>query len=423
MARKYLIIGCGSAGLAALEKIRSLTSEDEVRLVTKENCLPYSPTCLPYLLAGRIKETDMWIGDKEYFQSLKASWLKGKNVIKVLPEEKKVVYDDGTFDRYDALLVASGSEPVKPPIDGLEQSGAMSFHTLGDCYKLRSALAHRKGVTILGAGLVGMELALALCEVGCRVKVVEKEARVLPLYFHERAAAYITDIFLDHGVRIFTNKEVVGVRGRGEKIEVSCTDGDVFATDLLLTCVGVRPRTSFLADSGVRINVGVVVDRRMKTNIEGIYAAGDVAEAPDFFFGQPGINAIIPNAVVQGGIAGANMVGEEEEFKGWISMNVFNFFSNMACSIGLCLAEEEDKQILEKEGRQEKSVKRLVFENDKLIGAMFVNEEVDPGVIHYLIENRIELKDHKELLLERTKEASRWLMLEAEKKQAMSLEG
>ena len=97
MARKYLIIGCGSAGLAALEKIRSLTLEDEITLVTKEEYLPYSPTALPYLLSGRVREGNIWTGSEEYFRDLKATLCNSKNVVKVLPEEKKVIFAAGEY--------------------------------------------------------------------------------------------------------------------------------------------------------------------------------------------------------------------------------------------------------------------------------------------------------------------------------------
>lgn len=419
--RKHLIIGCGSAGLTALEKIRSLTWEDEIKVITMENYLPYSPTSLPFLLSKRIKENDIWTRTEEYFHRLKTIWVKGKEVTQLLPREKQVIYHDGTTDDYDTLLIASGSDSVKPAIKGLEEAGFLDFHTLKDYYKLRSALTDKKEVTILGAGLVGMELAMALCEAGYQVQVIEREMQILPLYFHETAAVYIKDIFLNQGVKVFTGKEVAEVRKRGEKVEVSCADGDVFIADLLLTCVGVKPRTTFLTESGIIINTGVLVNSKMMSNIDGIYAAGDVAETSDFFSGQPGINGIIPNAVAQGKVAGANMAGEETKFDGWISMNVFNFFGNMSCSIGLSMAQGDDKQVLEKRGESKNYLKRLVFQNDKLVGAMFLNEEVDPGVIRYIIESRIDLGKHKELLFQKTKEVSHWLMLEAERRQAVFL--
>ena len=198
MAKKHLILGSGSAGLNALERIRSLTQEDEIKVVTREDHLPYSPTVLPYLLADRIQETDIWTKGEGYFQKMNVSLVQGKEAVQLLPEKKQVVYQDGTRDEYDTLLIACGSEPVKPSIKGLEEAGFLGVHTLDDCQEiLRQLQQGNKDVAILGAGLIGMEVAIALCERGYKVKVIEKEKSVLPLYFDEETATYIEQIFRD----------------------------------------------------------------------------------------------------------------------------------------------------------------------------------------------------------------------------------
>ena len=411
---KHLIIGCGSAGLTALEKIRSIKEEDEITLVTMEDCLPYSPTSLPYLLAGRVKEENIWIKDEAYFRDMKAVLATKKEVVKIIPDKKQVVYRDGESEQYDNLLITTGSDSVKPKIKGLDEVGFLGFHTLCDYHKLVRLLTNKAEVIILGAGLVGMELADAICEKGHKVQVIEKEGEILPLYFDQPAGNYIKDIFSSHGVNIFIGKEVIEMRKSKNKAELSCADGSAFSSDIVITCVGVTSRLSLVEGSGIKINRGILVDSSMRTNIDNIYAAGDVAEAIDFFSEQQGINAIIPNAVDQGKIAGANMAGQQEvSYKGWISMNVFNFFGNMASSVGLSIPHNSD-EVLEKKEDKRRYFKRLVFRNSNLIGAMFLNEEVDPGVIRYLIEHTVPIGEHKELLFEKTKEVSRWLMLKTE---------
>ncbi len=412
---KHLIIGCGSAGLSALEEIRSLTQDDEVKVVSMEDCLPYSPTALVMLLAGRVKESSLWVRDEEYFHGMKVVFAKGKEVSQLLPDKKRVIYHDGDVDEYDNLLIASGSDSVEPHIEGLRQVGFMGFHTLNDYYQLLRMLGNRAEVVILGAGLVGMELAMALSERGHKVTVIEKESQILPLYFDEPSATYMRDIFISHGVETFVAEEVTKVRRDRGKIEVACASGRVVGSDLLVTCVGVRSRISFLDGSGINVKRGVLVDSQMRTNADGVYAAGDVVEAPDFFYRQPGVNAIIPSAIAQGKVAGANMAGKETTCDGWVSMNVFNILGNMACSIGLATPRGEGNEVLEEKDDEKKSFKRLVFRDDRLVGGMFLNVDLMPGVIRHLIENRIDIGSHKELLFTKPKEASLWLMLKAEK--------
>ncbi|MEE4354651.1 MAG: NAD(P)/FAD-dependent oxidoreductase [Desulfatiglans sp.] len=417
MGKKHLIIGSGSAGLSALEEIRRINQEDEIKMVTMENCLPYSPTSLPYLLAERTKEKDLWARDEAYFKDTNVIFSTGKRVIKIVPGEKRIVYHDGESESYDQLLVASGSKPIKPRIEGLNGHGVMSFHTLNDYHEIVGLLGSGSRVGILGAGLVGVEIAAALSERGCSVKVLEKEDEVLPFTFDKPVTDYISDVLSRNSIDIHTSKEVAEIKRKSNGLEIVCADGDGFYIDLVISCVGVASRISMLEDSGIKTEKGIMVDKRMRTNIEGIYAAGDVAESEDFFNIQTGVNAIIPTAVSQGKIAGANMAGKEVLYKGWIPMNMFNFFGNLVGSIGLS-RQQGSREVMEKLGSKRRSFRRFVFDGDRLIGVMFMNEALDPGVIRYLIEERTPIGSYKDLLFEKPKETSRWLMLKREEEQS-----
>ena len=414
--RKHLIIGSGHGALSALKAIRGINEDDEIKVVTMEDYPPYSPTALPYLLAGRITQSNMWLVHDGFFQKMRSSFTKSKEVVQVTPLRKEVLYRDNDRDTYDTLLIATGSKPVIPPIKGLAEAGFLSLHTIGDCQRLLHHLKDTEEVAILGAGLIGVELAVALRERGHQIKVIEMENNILPLYFDGKVASYIDDVLKGHGIQTFTSKRVTEVRKKKGKTEIALSDGSALESDIFIIAVGVKPRISFLKGSGVNVNEGVVVDRKMKTNIDDIFAVGDVVESYDFLTRQAGLNAIITTAVTQGRVAGINMAGGDGEYQGWISMNVFHFFGHMACSVGLSLKED---QILEEANDDSKTFKKFVFQQDRLVGAMFMNHEIDPGVIRYLIEKRIDLGQYKDMLLEKPREISRWLMIDTERKGSM----
>ena len=144
----------------------------------------------------------------------------------------------------------------------------------------------------------------------------------------------------------------------------------------------------------------------MGTNIDQIYAAGDVAEAPDFFTGEPKISAIIPSAVSQGRVAGANMAGVKAEYEGGIPMTAFDFMGNRAFSIGAAMVERDAQHIVKQKNGGKRRFKKLVFDGDRLIGGMLLNEEVDPGIILHIIKQRINLASHREALFEGTRPLS-----------------
>ncbi len=406
MQKKHLIIGAGPAALSALEAIRRITSQDEVKLVTLEDYLPYSPAALPYLLRGGITEAQLWLRDDAYFRDQRCTLVRGKEVTRLLPEKKEVIYHDGVSEFYDTLLIASGAEPVRPAIEEMDEVGIQHFRTLTDCRRLLGELKTKNRVAILGAGLVGMKIAAALLERGCRVSIVEKEQALLPLYFSEEAEVYIRQTFIDHKASLFMGKAVSSVKREGDQIKLFLSDGGSLTADILVNATGVKSRIPFLQGTGVRIASGILVDKRMGTSIDQIYAAGDVAEPPDFFTGDPKISAIIPSAVNQGRVAGANMAGVKAEYEGGIPMTAFDFMGNRAFSIGAPMLEQDPGQVLKQKDGQKKRFKKLVFDGDRLVGGMFLNERVDPGIILHLIKERINLASHKEALFEGTKPLS-----------------
>ncbi len=415
------MIGCGSAALSALKQIRKLGSEDEVKLVTMENYAPYSPMALPYLLSGRKKESDIYLTENNFFDNMKATLITGRRVDAIHPRDKSVAYDNGERESYDTLLIATGSQPLRPQIKGLDGANFLGFHTLDDYHEMLQQLREGSEVAVLGAGLVGMEVASALSERGYKVTVLEKEKGVLPLSFDQPVGAYISQIYAEHDVSIFTNKEVTEIRNASKSRKIYCADGDVFQADLLVCCVGVASRVSMLEGSGIEAHRGILVDNRMSTNMDGIYAAGDVAEAPNFLTGKNGLSPILPSAVEQGKIAGSNMVGEKAFYDGWLSMNLYNFFGHLAVSIGKFMADPADEVLIDK-SEDKREYRKIVCRDNRLVGANFFNVDLDGGVLQYLIRNRIDMGPSKGQLLEQPQEVSLWLMHEAEKRGTLSLE-
>ncbi len=419
MSKKHIIIGAGSAGISALETIRGITPDDQVVVITREDFLPYSPTALPYLLSGRIKKTDIAMRSEGFFPGMKITLVKGKEVVDLRPDRKEILYGDGQSETYDTLLIATGSAPVKPGIEGIEQIDYFNFHHLGDCERLLQSLETRKEVMVLGAGLVGMEVAAALLEKGHCVKIVEKEPRLLPLSFDEEAEAFIRDIFVSHGAQIFTGETVIGVGKKGDRVETRLSGSGIVEADLVICAVGVQANTPLARKAGIKINRGILVDDRMRTNIPDVYAAGDVAEAKNFFTGEAGMNLIIPSAVNQGEIAGANMAGKEAEYGGWISKNIFHFFEYAACSLGLATAQDSSFQIMKAKDESSRQFKKLVYKDGVLVGAMFLNTDVDPGVILYLIKEKVNIARYREALFKNPGVVSLYLMMENERREAI----
>jgi phenylglyoxylate dehydrogenase epsilon subunit len=414
--KKHLIIGCGPAALSALDKIRKITAEDEIKLVTRESFLPYSPSILPYLIGGRIPEETIWLKEKDYFKSMKASLESDKEVVSIDPWVKQVTYQSGEEEAYDTLLIATGAKPVLPVIQGLEEGNCFVFHNLSDYHKLKKELAGKKEVVIYGAGLVAVELAMCLLENGYAVKNIAR-SRLLRRYFNQQVGNFIEDTFRQKGAEIYLQSEVVAVEREKEKMNISLNNSRDLNADLFVLAIGVKPETSFLAGTGLPVKDGIRAGYYLETELPEIYVAGDVAAAPGFFDDQPGINPILPNALAQGKVAGANMAGKQTRYEGWIPVNLFYLFGRQAFSIGLtATADGSEYQVYEEQNRARGQFKKLVFQEDYLVGAQFFNVGVDPGVFRYLITERVKINPYNELLGVQPVETSRWLMLGNEQK-------
>ncbi len=419
--KKHVIIGCGTAALAALKQIRKVNTEDEIKLVTMEPHLPYSPTALPYLVSGHVRESDISMVADDFFDLMKAVLVRGKRVERLDTAKAEILYDSGEREAYDSLLIATGSEPLFPPIPGLPNEQALQLRTLDHARELIARMKASRTAVVLGGGLIGMHVAECLAEHGIRVQVVEMLPHILPAYFDSDASGMIQQVLEKHGVTFFTGCRAKEAAWKKGSVELSLEGCELLKADMLLVATGVKPRTAFLNGSGVKINGGIPVDSEMRTNVSNVFAAGDVASARSFLTGEHGLNPILPNAAEQGKVAGSNMAGRKRGYEGWLPMNTFNFFGHRAVSVGKAAPEDGDEVVLEKDSGAQ-TFKKFILKGGKLLGATFLDTDVDAGVFQYLIRRRVEVGPHRERLVQAPRETSLWLMREAEKRETISIE-
>ena len=393
---KYLIIGSSHAGLSALDAIRLQDKEGSLILVTQESCLPYSPTILPYVLSGQAQPEKVFLRDQQSLDGLSVVFKPGAKVVAVDGSSRQVTLQSGEKIKYEKLLLATGAAPKLPPVQGLEAVPHHVLRTLEDALGLRSKI--RKGGTalVMGAGLIGLHAAENLAKGGMKVVVVEALSQVLPGYFDEEASQIICKAFSDNGIKIRLNEKVSRVEGGDGETALSLVSGESISAGLIVVATGVQPRVEVLAGSGVEVDQGILVDERMRTNVSGIWAAGDVAQARGFFESSKILNATLPNAVEQGRIAGMDMV-EDPALKGYqgaVSLNTYRFFGHRAFSVGMIKAEagcEVEKVVVPESFKYQK----LVFKEDQLVGASGINSDLDPGIMVQLIRRKAYLGDVK----------------------------
>jgi phenylglyoxylate dehydrogenase epsilon subunit len=397
---EYLIIGSSHAGLAAADEIRVNDEEGSFTMVTMEGILPYSPTVLPYIISGKVSAPQIYLRDEEYFKTQKIHFIKGKAVTKVHPETQIVMLSDGSQISYEKLLIATGAESTVPRVESLTNVPFLKLRTMADALKHLDVIPRARSAIVMGTGLVGMHAAENFVHRGMHVDVIraraKKHPRILPNYFDEECSGMIQKVFESHGVDFYLTDHAVRVAYEGGEFIVTLSGGKALRAEMLLVCTGIKPRTEFLSNSAVKIDEGILVDHKMKASVDHVWAAGDVAQAEDFFGPSKILNAILPDAVLQGKIAGADMSGGrlDSDYVGGISMNTFNFFGNRAFSIGINDSEDEKKYRIEKTILPSANIyQKMVFQGNVLVGMTAINSNLDPGIIMNLIRGRVDLEE------------------------------
>lgn len=412
---KYLIIGSSHAGLSALDAIRLQDTEGSVTLVTRDESLPYSPTILPYVVSGDADPEKIFLRDEKAMDRLNVTFLKGEGVTRVDTKAHSVRLSSGESLSYEKLLLATGATPVLPPVTGLEDVPYHVLRTLDDAIKLRNALENKQTALVVGAGLIGMHAAENLAKIGVDVTIVEALPHVLPDYFDEDGASLIQRIFSDKGIMMVMGSTVNQVAGSNGAQLVTLNSGETISSDLVFVATGVRPSFDYLAETDIEMDQGILVDDRMRTSAEDVWAAGDVAQAPDFFDSDKRLNGTLPDASEQGRIAGMDIVGDSalKPYKGGIGMNTYKFFGHRAFSVGLIKEGKATSDGLEVDRMTSPASQRyqkLVFQDDRLVGALSINTDLDPGVMFEVIRRRIDLKDMKARFVDHPQETGRVLM-------------
>jgi phenylglyoxylate dehydrogenase epsilon subunit len=395
----------------AAEALRVKDSESRIFLIGQEPTLPYSPTVLPYFISGKIKEKELFLFQEAYLKKQGIELIQGNGVISVSSQEGKVFLKDGPPLSYDALILAQGGSPILPDIPGLRALNPLVLRTLADAKKLKTKAQRASKAIVLGAGLIGMQAAQALAEMGISVRVLELMNQVLPGYFEQKAASIIQKVYESRKVDFLTSTLAEGVESRKGNTVLSLKGEKTIQAPLFLVAAGVAPNIDFLKGSGIEVDRGVLVDQAMATNLPNIFAAGDVVQMENFWGGGKVNQPILIHAVDQGRMAAASVVGEKVSHAGNISMNLFHFFGHHALSIGLVSPNGKDRfQVHETYSPSKRRYLKFVFDGDILAGVMGIDSDLDPGILLQMIRRKVPLDGNKKEFLERPLEVGRKLM-------------
>lgn len=397
---QHVIIGAGPAGVVAAEAIRDFDPSSSVTLLGDEPERPYSRMAIPYYLVGQIAEEGTHLRkDPGHYTSLGID-VRQERARQIDADANTVVLDGGDRLRYDRLLIATGSAPVKLPIPGIDLPDVLNCWTLEDARRIAAVCQPGRRVVLIGAGFIGCIILEALASSGVDLTVVEAENRMVPRMMNETSGGLIKRWCEDKGVTVRTSSRVQAIEQTGGAtagLRVVLESGEALDADMVISATGVRPNTGLLQGSGIDVDIGIVVNDRLQTNVHDVFAAGDVCQGLDFSTGGRSVQAIQPTAADHGRVAAANMCGLDVPHQGSVNMNVLDTMGLISSSFGLWMGVDGGDSA-ELSDLERFRYLNLQFEDDVLVGASSLGLTNHVGVLRGLIQSRIRLKGWKQKL-------------------------
>ncbi|MEY4753831.1 MAG: hypothetical protein RJA44_1506 [Pseudomonadota bacterium] len=397
---KHVILGAGPAGVIAAETLRKNAPGDEIVIIGDEPEAPYSRMAIPYLLIGKVGEEGTHLRHGAgHFEQLRVTLRRGR-ARSVDVAARSVLLEDGSSEAFDRLLIATGSSPASPPVPGIDSPGVHTCWTLADARAIMARAKPGARVLQMGAGFIGCIIMEALAMRGVELTVVEMGDRMVPRMMGPTAGTMIKEWCESKGVRVHTSARVEAIEPAADgALTVRLSSGTQLTADLVISATGVRPNIGFLEGTGITSLVGVLTDEHLQTNVAGIYAAGDCAEAFDKVSGQTIVSAIQPNAAEQARVAALNMVGRTTELKGVTQINVLDTLGMISASFGKWdgVPGGDHVELTDRELGRHLS---LQFDDEKLIGCNSIGWTQHVGVMRGLVEGQVKLGDWKQRLLE-----------------------
>ncbi|EAX46364.1 FAD-dependent pyridine nucleotide-disulphide oxidoreductase [Thermosinus carboxydivorans Nor1] len=357
--KRIVVIGGVAAGLKAASKARRCDPKAQITVVEKGELISYGACGMPYYVAGDVDNIQQLmmtpagaVRNPAFFKNVKDIDVKTKTLATKINRERKTVtvknLETGEEAElpYDKLVIATGASPVKPPLPGIELANIFQMWHPNDAKAVREGLERGKfsRAVIIGAGLVGIEMAEALKMWEIDVSVVEMKDQVFPAFLDQEIAGAVEKYAREKGIHIYTGEKVERFNGDGSVREV-VTDKRVLPADLVILAIGVRPNVELAKDAGLQLGVtgAIAVNEHMQTSDPDIYAGGDCVENTNIITGRKVYAPMGSTANKHGRVIGENLCGAKAKFRGVLNTVVVKVMDLTVGKVGL--TERDAKEL------------------------------------------------------------------------------
>jgi NADH oxidase (H2O2-forming) len=320
---KVVVIGGGAGGLSTASNIRKYDEDAEITVITRDEHIAYSPCAIPYVLCGEVDcFENIIMHEPEDYLERNIEVITRAEVVEVKEGQNKIKYqlkeDDKTIEKeldYDYLIIATGGSPFIPPMEGCYLDGVFKIRTINDGKQIMSWAEKSKRAIVVGAGLIGLEIAFGLKNMGLDVTVTEMLPQIVPRSLDPDMAKIVQNYIEKKGINVILGTPIEQIKGETRVEGAVFGDEEEIEADMVILATGVRPETRMAKMAGCDLGRWAIeVNEKMQTSVPNIYAVGDCVEVYDAITGHNTQSPLGSTAVRQAKIAARNIVGIDAKF-------------------------------------------------------------------------------------------------------------
>jgi nitrite reductase (NADH) large subunit len=391
---RHVIVGLGIAGISAARKIREVDKEGAIDIFTKEAYPFYYRPRLPDYVAGEVEVKGFIVNPASWYEKERITLHLEEGVSRVDPDKHEVETVKGETFAYDRLLLATGGNSFVPPIKGSDKEGVFALRNVADADRIKAYAAKSKKLILIGGGLLGLEAGNGLRKAGLKVAVMERSLRLLPRQTDPACSEILKAKMEEMGFTIMLEARSAEILGDKKVEGLRLESGETVSGDMILISAGVRPELGLAQAIGLEIDKAVVVNDRMETSRESVYAAGDVIQHRGHFYG------IWPASQAQGEVAGVNMAGGEGRYEGTVMSNRLKVMGIDLVASGEI--DPEGQLECEKVVEKDKGIyRKLVLKEGRTIGCVLFGDVSGSQQLLNAIERGVDVSHCREGILKK----------------------
>ncbi|MCY8200412.1 NADPH-nitrite reductase [Bacillus subtilis] len=389
MGKKQLIlVGNGMAGVRAIEEILSVAKDEfQITIFGAEPHPNYNRILLSKVLQGDTDIKDITLNDWDWYEENNIQLYTNETVIKVDTENKTVITDADRIQPYDELILATGSVPFILPIPGADKKGVTAFRDIKDTDTMLAASKQYKKAAVIGGGLLGLEAARGLLNLGMDVSVIHLAPFLMERQLDATAGRLLQNELEKQGMTFLLEKQTEEIVGDDRVEGLRFKDGTSIEADLVVMAVGIRPNTTLGAESGIPVNRGIIVNDYMQTEIPHIYAVGECAEHRGIAYG------LVAPLYEQAKVLARHICGiETKPYEGSVLSTQLKVSGVEVFSAG-DFNESEEKKAIKVFDEQDGIYKKIVLRGNQIVGAVLFGDSSEGNRLFSMIQKEADISE------------------------------